>query len=110
MTPEPTPEAAPTAPNALGMREIATDEVYAVYTRTTYARGELIPAAALPDPRAEYDRVIVAIDAAAGTVELVTREYLPDAPRPLLRDASGRLFTWEANGPAGRPGWGRCPP
>ena len=89
------------------MREIATDEVYAVYTRTTYARGELIPAAALPDPRAEYDRVIVAIDAAAGTVEIVTREYLADATRRLIRDASGRLFTWEADArPVARDGSG----
>ncbi len=88
------------------MREIAPEDVYASYTRTSYGVGDLIPAAALPEPRSRFDRT-VAIDAAAGTVEIATREYLPDAPRRLIRDASGRLFTWEADArPVARDGNG----
>ena len=80
--------------------------MYASYTRTSYGVGDLIPAAALPEPRSRFDRT-VAIDAAAGTVEIVSREYLPDAPRRLIRDASGRLFTWEADArPVARDGNG----
>ena len=80
--------------------------MYASYTRTSYGVGDLIPAAALPEPRSRFDRT-VAIDAAAGTVEIATREYLPDAPRRLIRDASGRLFTWEADArPVARDGNG----
>ncbi|MYD64399.1 MAG: hypothetical protein F4X26_00130 [Chloroflexi bacterium] len=90
-TPTPTPE----APTGLGLREIAPEDVYASFTRTTYGVGDLIPDAELPDPRSRFDRTF-AVDAAAGTVEIVTRELLPDAPSRLI-DANGRLFTWEAN-------------
>ena len=82
---------------SLGLREVALDDVYAHYARTAHALGEPLPAEALPTTEySERPHVRLTIDPSTGVVETVNGQLLPDAPRRLIRDAGGRLFTWEA--------------